>query len=135
MSAADPELLRVLIVDDHEVFAESLQAVIAEEPDVEVVGIAGSGAAAVREAAALAPDLILLDQRLPDARGVELIRRLQAAGGPATRVVMLTASTSDQVLLAAVEAGAAGFVDKSRAMEGLASVIASIRSGGSDGHA
>lgn len=119
---ADP--IRVLIVDDHEVLAASLAFVLDSEPGLKVVGVAGSAAAALELAAATSPDVVLLDQRLPDGEGTALIGPLHAVR-TTVQVVMLTASSSDQVLLAALEAGAAGFIDKTR---GLAEVVSAVRS-------
>lgn len=121
-SSADP--IRVLIVDDHEVLAASLAFVLDSEAGLKVVGVAGSAAAALELAAATAPDVVLLDQRLPDGEGTALIAPLHAVR-TTVQVVMLTASSSDQVLLAALEAGAAGFIDKTR---GLAEVVSAVRS-------
>jgi DNA-binding NarL/FixJ family response regulator len=128
MAPAGTDALRVLIVDDSELFAAGLHAVITDEPDMHVVGVAASGAAAVRDVVALEPDLILLDQRLPDVQGVDLIGPLLDAR-PAAQIVMLTASTSGQVLIAALEAGAAGVIDKSRAAEGLTSGLRAAAAG------
>lgn len=116
--------IRVLLVDDHQVFASSLAFVLDNEPDLRVVGVATSIRAALDLAASSAPEVILLDYRLPDGNGVSAIAPLLAAE-PRAQIVMLTASTSEQVLLAAVEAGAAGFIDKSR---GLGEVTAAVRS-------
>lgn len=116
--------IRVLIVDDHQVFGSSLAFVLDSEPDLRVVGVAGTGRAALQVAAAEAADVVLLDQRLPDGDGVDLIERLLALRAD-MQVVMLTAATSDQVLLSAIEHGAAGFIDKSRS---LADVVSAVRS-------
>ena len=122
--AAPVDPIRVLVVDDHEVLAASLAFVLDTEPDLKVVGVAASAASALDLAAATAPDVVLLDQRLPDGEGTALIAPLHAVRST-VQVVMLTASTSDQVLLAAMEAGAAGFVDKTRS---LAEVVLAVRS-------
>ncbi|HEV7203485.1 MAG TPA: response regulator transcription factor [Jatrophihabitans sp.] len=121
---ADPMSIRVMIVDDHEVFSASLAMVLEAEPDLTVVGIAATAAEAVAKAAAIQPDVVLLDHRLPDGDGIALIAPLLALD-PAPQVVMLTASTADHVLISAIEAGAAGFVDKSRS---LGEVLSSVRS-------
>jgi DNA-binding NarL/FixJ family response regulator len=125
---AQVPVTRVLIVDDHEMFASSLAMVLDAEPDLRVVGTAATCKAALSLVQATAPDVILLDHRLPDGDGVDLIGPLLAALSTA-QVVMVTGSTSDQVLLAAVEAGAAGFVDKSRSIEEVVSAVRSAAAG------
>ena len=115
--------IRVLIVDDHEVFGSSLAVVLNGERDMRTVGVAKTVAEALRLASANAPDVILLDNRLPDGDGVGVIRALVDLPG-APQVVVLTATTSELVMLAAMEAGAAGFLDKSRS---LAEVVGSVR--------
>lgn len=115
--------VRVLIVDDHEVFGTSLAFVLDSEPDLVAVGVAGTAAAALQSARSTAPDVILLDHRLPDGDGVSLIPALRAVR-PTVQVVMLTATTSEHVLVAAMEAGAAGFIDKTRS---LAEVVSAVR--------
>ncbi len=119
----DPPI-RVLLVDDHAMFASSLAYVLDSEPDLRVVGTAPTARAALDRAAALLPDVVLLDHRLPDGDGVDLVAPLLAVS-PAPKVVMLTASTSDHILISAIEAGAAGFIDKSR---DLGDVISAVRS-------
>jgi DNA-binding NarL/FixJ family response regulator len=116
--------IRILLVDDHQVFGSSLAFVLDSEPDMETVGVAGTVAAALSLAAATRPDVVLLDHRLPDGDGVDAIGPLQEAQ-PTLQIVMLTASTSDRVLIAAMEAGASGFIDKSR---NLAEVTSAVRS-------
>jgi DNA-binding NarL/FixJ family response regulator len=116
--------IRVLIVDDHEMFGSSLGMALQQEPDIRVVGIATTGAMALQMARSEAPDVVLLDQRLPDTEGVSLIGPILAVR-PTAQAVMVTASTSDQTLISAIEAGAAGFVDKSRSLE---EVILAVRS-------
>jgi two-component system response regulator DevR len=121
--AARP-VTRVLVVDDHEVLASSLAMALEAEPDLTAVGVAGDLAKARAMVASTAPDVLLLDHRLPDGDGVgaiEDLRRLR----PSLQVVVLTASAADHVLLAALEAGAAGFVSKTRS---LGEVTAAVRS-------
>jgi DNA-binding NarL/FixJ family response regulator len=121
-AAARP--IRVLLVDDHQIFGSSLAFVLDNEPDLRTVGVAGTVADAVSMTASNRPDVVLLDQRLPDGTGVEAIGPLLEAN-PDVQIVMLTASTSDQVLVSAMEAGASGFIDKSRS---LGEVTAAVRS-------
>jgi DNA-binding NarL/FixJ family response regulator len=123
---ADPAVrpIRVLLVDDHQIFGSSLAFVLDNEPDLRTVGVAKTVAEAVQMTASNRPDVVLLDQRLPDGTGVDAIGPLLEAS-PGVQIVMLTASTSDHVLLSAMEAGASGFIDKSRT---LAEVTAAVRS-------
>lgn len=117
------ERVRVLIVDDHEVLAASLAQALDAETDLRVVGRAGS----LERAAALIPselpDVLLLDHRLPDGDGVSAIPRLRALR-PSMAVVVLTASTAEHVMVAAIEAGVSGFVSKTR---GLGELTAAVR--------
>ena len=115
--------IRVLIVDDHEMFASSLSVVLEAEQDIIVVGVATSARAGLEMALGTLPDVVLLDQRLPDADGVSVIRPLLDARA-GLHVVMVTGSANDQVLVTAIEAGAAGFVDKTRS---VGEVVAAVR--------
>ncbi len=100
-------VIRVVLADDHPVVREGLRGMLAAEPDIEVVGEAASGPEAVLLAERLAPDVILMDLRMPGGDGVDAIRRL-----PGTTVVVLTTYDSDADILRAVEAGAAGYLLK-----------------------
>lgn len=115
--------IRVLIVDDHEVLAASLARVLDEEPDMVSVGLAQNLAQARARVATETPDVLLLDRRLPDGDGVAAIPELRAIR-PSMNIVVLTAADSDHVLVQAIEAGAAGFVSKTR---GLGEVTAAVR--------
>lgn len=126
-SSPVPSTTRVLLVDDHEMFGSSLAHVLDEQDDIKVIGVVTSGRDAVDRVKATHPDVVLLDHRLADVNGVDLIGPIIATA-PTPQVVMLTASTSDRVLLAAIEAGAAGFLDKSRSVQ---EVIAAVRSAAS----
>lgn len=115
--------IRVLIVDDHEVLSDSLARVIDDEPDMIAVGQARNLAQARARVLTGTPDVMLLDRRLPDGDGVEAIPDLLAIR-PSMNVVVLTATVADNVLLRAIEVGAAGFVSKTR---GLAEVTSALR--------
>lgn len=122
--SAPQQPTRVLIVDDHQMFSASLSAVLDAEPDLAVVGTATTAEHAVAMVRSTLPDVVLLDQRLPDRDGVAAIGEILAAR-PATRVVMVTGTATDQVLVSAIEAGAAGFVEKTRS---VGEVLAAVRS-------
>jgi DNA-binding NarL/FixJ family response regulator len=116
--------IRVLVVDDHEVLSGSLALVVDAEKDMESVGIARDLGEARTRVVKRAPDVILLDRRLPDGDGIEAIADLRRLR-PEAKVVVLTASDNDQVLVQAIEAGASGFLSKSR---GIGEVIGAVRS-------
>ena len=116
-------LVRVLIVEDHEVLSTSLAMVLDAQPDLLTVGKAGTLAEARRAVVETAPDVVLLDHQLPDGDGVASIEELRSLRDGIAFVV-LTASTSDSVLVAAVQAGASGFVSKTR---GVVEVTTAVR--------
>jgi DNA-binding NarL/FixJ family response regulator len=118
-----PDVVRVLVVDDHQMFAASLAHALQSEPDLVVVGQATSIADAQRLMQTTAPDVVLLDHRLPDGDGVPRIGDLHGIR-PTAKIVVLTATTSDRVLVAAMEAGAAGFIAKTQRLD---DVIAGVR--------
>ena len=119
---------RVLVVDDHEVLASSLALLLDTEPDLTSVGVAGSLADARRLIGTTAPDVLLLDHRLPDGDGVTAIPELRQLR-PTLRVVVLTASAADHVLIAAIEAGASGFVSKTRGLEEVTAAVRAAATG------
>jgi DNA-binding NarL/FixJ family response regulator len=105
--------VRVLIVDDHRLFAEALRAILSADRRIEVVGLAASGEEAVRQAGELEPDVVLMDISMPGVDGVEATRRIRA-GIPTSQVLMVTGSDSHQDVDAARSAGAAGYVTKDK---------------------
>lgn len=111
-------VIRVLIVDDHAMFASSLAAVLGQEPDICVVGTACDLASARTRLLEDPVDVLLLDQHLPDGSGVTAIPELKRLS-PSTKFVVLTASADDASLVAAAEAGCVGFLEKSRSIEDL----------------
>lgn len=114
--------VRVLVVDDHEVFGTSLARTLDDEPDIDVVGSV-TGVTEALELISQGVDVVLSDFRLAETDGVQLARTL-GERWPEVKVVMLTASNDEAVLAAALEAGCAGFVTKA---ESLTTVIAAIR--------
>jgi DNA-binding NarL/FixJ family response regulator len=103
--------IRIMIVDDHPVVRNGLIGMFDSDDEFEVIGEAGDGAEAVRRAGALAPDVILMDLRMPTMDGVTAISALAAAGSPA-RVLVLTTYDTDSDVLSAIEAGATGYLLK-----------------------
>jgi DNA-binding NarL/FixJ family response regulator len=103
--------IRVLVADDQRVVREGLTMVLGLLPDVEVVGAASDGGEAIALAAALAPDVVLMDLRMPRCDGVEATRRLRAEQ-PDVRVVVLTTYSDDRSVLDALRAGARGYLTK-----------------------
>jgi DNA-binding NarL/FixJ family response regulator len=101
----------VLLVDDHAIVREGLRTVLAEEPDIIVVGEAASGTEALALVPKLAPDVVLLDLLMPDMGGIEVTRRLRAAGA-ACRVLALTSYAGDGHVHEVLQAGADGFLLK-----------------------
>jgi DNA-binding NarL/FixJ family response regulator len=103
--------LRILLVDDHEVVRVGVSALIERQPGMEVVGEAASVREAVSQARELAPDVVVLDIRLPGGNGLEACRQIKAQR-PETRVIILTSYPDDQVLFDAIANGADGYVLK-----------------------
>jgi DNA-binding NarL/FixJ family response regulator len=127
MQPVDPKIIRVLLVDDHQLLTGSLAAVLSREPDIRVVGVAGS----VADAKAMAReriDVVLMDYRLPDGTGAEATRAIKARW-PAARVVMLTAVSDDETILDSIQAGADGYLTKDRAVEEVVQAVRSADAG------
>jgi DNA-binding NarL/FixJ family response regulator len=121
------EQLRVLIADDHRLFAESLRALLCEDERIEVVGIAENGDAAVRLATQLLPDVVLMDIGMPEVDGMEATRRIHDLDLPC-RVLLLTGDQDHDVAAHAFQAGASGFVRKEQGAEVLREVFFEVAS-------
>lgn len=106
-----PDTIRVMIVDDHEIVREGLSTLIAEEPGFAIAGEAANGADAVDRAAALRPDVILMDLVMPGMDGIEATRRIRNAN-PSSHVIVLTSFSDDQRVHDAIHAGAIGYLLK-----------------------
>jgi DNA-binding NarL/FixJ family response regulator len=117
-----------MIVEDHAMVAESLEVVINGHDDLEVVGTAASVVDARAVVAETAPDVAVVDYRLPDGTGADVTAAV-AEASPRTRVIILTAMDGQAVLSRAVEAGAAAFVRKSEPLDEIISAIRAVASG------
>ncbi len=120
--------IRLLIVDNHTLFRQGLISLLQNEHEFLVVGEAASGDAAVQQALALQPDVVLMDVVLPGMDGIETACRL-LADLPGIRVLMLTVSDSDEHLLGAIQAGARGYLLKSADADELFYAIRHVHSG------
>ena len=147
------ERIRVMIVDDHSIVRVGLKQVLEQSGEYEVVGQAADGEEAVRVAADVSPDVVVMDVMMPKKDGVEACREIMESA-PETRVVMLTASTEEDAVVEAIAAGATGYLQKETGRDRLLStmrdvfrgelrvpaevvtrVFAGIRSGGRTGDA
>lgn len=123
MAQAQPaQTIRVLIVEDHRLVAEGLQALLGAYTDIQLVGVAGSVADAVRMDRAEHPDVILMDFRLPDGTGAEATAQIRQQHRSAA-VVFLSTDDSEDTLVAAVRAGGCGYLSKSRAATEVAAAV------------
>ena len=120
-----PEPLRVLIADDHRLFAEALEAILATDERIEVVGQAGDGSEAVELARRLGPDVVLMDVSMPVLDGFEATREIRAASDD-THVLMLTGSNSRADVDRSRQAGASGYVTKDRIASELVAAIVEV---------
>ena len=125
--------IRVLLVDDHALVRTGFRMVLDSEPDIEVVGEAGDGHQAIHRAARLAPDVVLMDVRMPGMDGIAATRAIVAAGGvgntPAPKVLILTTFDLDEYVFDALTAGASGFLLKDVPPEQLTAGIRAVAGG------
>jgi len=119
---------RVLIVEDHPMLADALQTLLERRAGFNVIGTESTIAGMLAHVARDAPDLVVLDQHLPDGKGTDAIHAVQQRS-PHTQVVVLTADASDETLLAAIEAGAAGFIPKSEPAARIIALLARAAAG------
>jgi DNA-binding NarL/FixJ family response regulator len=124
------EPIRIFVADDHPVVRDGLVAILGTQPDFAVIGEAANGAETVERAAALRPDVILLDLAMPGMDGVEALRLLRASW-PGARVIVFTAFDTDERILAAVRAGAQGYLLKGVPREELFHAVRVVHAGGS----
>jgi two-component system response regulator DevR len=122
------EVIRVFLVDDHELVRRGIGELLSLEPDIEIVGEASTVAQAESRIAATHPDVAVLDVRLPDGSGIDLCREVRSRN-PGTTCLMLTAYDDDDAIRAAVLAGASGYVLKDIRGSGLVDAIRAVAAG------
>ena len=127
-SSSGTEPVRVLVVDDQELFRRGLIMLLGGDTDIEVVGEAADGITATELAITTAPDVILLDVRMPRRTGVEACRAIKEAV-PATKIIMLTVSDEEADLYESVKNGAAGYLLKDSSIEEVAQAIRVVNEG------
>jgi len=117
--------IRVLLVDDHSIVRKGITALLATEPDIVVVGEAGDGAAAILQAQALRPDVVLMDLVMPKIDGIEATRQITSQQ-PDVRVLVLTSFAADDKVFPAIKAGALGYLLKDSGPSDLVRAIHSV---------
>jgi len=122
------DAIRVLVVDDHDLFRAGLASLLAMQPDIEVVAQASGGRMGVRLADELQPDIVIMDLRMPDVEGPAATREILERN-PRVRVVVLTVATDDSDVEAAIEAGACGFIAKDTPVDGVAVAVRAAAQG------
>jgi len=127
-SRAGASTVRVYLLDDHELVRRGLRDLLSAEPDIEIVGESGSAREARRQIVALRPDVAVLDARLPDGSGIEVCRDVRAVD-PGITGLILTSYDDEDALLAAVVAGAGGFILKQISGSGLVDGIRQVAGG------
>ncbi len=120
--------IRVMLVDDHEVVRLGIAGALEAEPDISIVAQAGDGESSVQMATVMQPDVVLMDILLPGIDGIEACRQIKEAS-PRTCVVMLTSHTKQEAVLAAIMAGACGYLLKNTAPRAIVSAIRSAAAG------
>lgn len=120
--------IRVVLIDDHAMFTESLARVLGEVPSVEIVGVAATGGAGVALTASHSPDVVVLSHDLPDDEVGVVAPRLMGAS-PDTKIVVLSSRNDRRSLLAALEAGCVGYVTTDHTVDDLVAAVAQVASG------
>jgi DNA-binding NarL/FixJ family response regulator len=121
-------VIRVFLVDDHELVRGGERSLLEHDPEIEVVGECGSAADAVRQIPALKPDLAIVDVRLPDGSGIDVCRHVQSVD-PSIATLIVTSYNDDEAFSAAVLAGASGFLIKSINGAGLVEAVHRVAAG------
>lgn len=121
--------IRVALVDDQPLFSAGLKMILRSQPDLDFVGEAQDGAAAVELAAAVEPDVMLMDIRMPVMDGITATRTISSGPGTPPKVIVLTTIQHDEAVVRAIQAGAAGFLTKDATPEFLLAAIRTVYSG------
>ncbi|MFD6700150.1 MULTISPECIES: response regulator [unclassified Microbacterium] len=121
--------IRVLIVDDHAMLRAGFRTILDLQPDIEVVGEAGTGSEAVDLAGSLLPDVITMDVQMPDMDGLEATRRITADGRIRSSIAIVTTFDRDDYLFDALDAGASGFLLKNAGPEELVAAVRALAAG------
>lgn len=124
------EKIRILVADDHPVVRDGLTAILSTQDDLQVVAEAGSGSQTLARASQTQPDVVLLDLEMPEMDGVEVLRQLRDTQ-PETKVIIFTAFDTDERILAAVQAGAQGYLLKGAPRNEVFNAIRVVHDGGS----
>ncbi|MCX4535951.1 response regulator [Streptomyces sp. NPDC002596] len=122
------KIIRVLLVDDHQVVRRGLRTFLEIQDDIEVVGEAADGAEGVARSEELRPDVVLMDIKMPGTDGIEALRKLRELDNPA-KVLIVTSFTEQRTVVPALRAGASGYVYKDVDPEALAGAIRSVHAG------
>jgi DNA-binding NarL/FixJ family response regulator len=122
------ERIRLLIADDHELFRRGLRMVLEDEDDIEIVDEAGDGEVAVDLAREHAPDVVVMDVRMPGLSGIQAARRIKEEE-PGTKILVLTISDEEDDLYDAIKAGANGYLLKEISIDEIANAVRSVHSG------
>jgi len=122
-----PEIIKLLVVDDHTLFRRGIVSLLKEQPDFQVIGTADSGPTAVQLCRDIKPQVVLMDVHMPGGGGVDAVAALKQM--PDVRVIMLTISNKDEDLLGALAAGADGYLLKSAEPDELCQAIRQVAAG------
>ncbi|MEU6179149.1 response regulator transcription factor [Streptomyces coeruleorubidus] len=122
-------MTRVLLTDDQPLVRHGLRVLIADHPQLEVAGEAANGEEAVRLAEQLAPDVVVMDIRMPGMDGIEATRRITASSGTPPKVLILTTFDDDEYVYGALRAGASGFLVKDMDMDQILTAIKVVAAG------
>jgi|ERR1051326_3316557 DNA-binding NarL/FixJ family response regulator len=128
MNQPEGKRIRLLIVDDHKVVRLGLNTLLSRHEGIDVVGEAGTAAAAIEQTARLTPDVVLMDVRLPDGNGFEACRQIRRTH-PDTRVLFLTSFADEEIVLESIDVGGDGYLLKEIDEENLVQAIRNVAAG------